>query len=112
MTRAFGSPKTRHTAGSGRKPGKQYASHSRRLRFARPAIHLECQIAEPAVIQNRGKCTAFFGLQNLNAPTRFHEDPDFLRPDCSAWSRSWHNGYRVACTLKTLKTGNRSGDGQ
>ena len=26
--------------------------------------------------------------------------------------RSWHNGYRVACTLKTLKTGNRSGDGQ
>jgi len=49
MTRAFGSPKTPHTAGSGRKPGKQYASHSRRLRFARPAIHLECQIAEPAV---------------------------------------------------------------
>jgi len=26
--------------------------------------------------------------------------------------RGWHNGYRVACTLKTLKTDNRSGDGQ
>ena len=25
--------------------------------------------------------------------------------------RGWHNGYRVACTLKTLKTGNRSGNG-
>src|SRR5512133_3763994 len=30
ITRAFGSPKTPHTVGSGRKPGKQYASHSRR----------------------------------------------------------------------------------
>jgi len=49
MTRAFGSPKTPHTVGSGRKPGKQYASHSRRLRFPRPAIHLGCQIAEPPV---------------------------------------------------------------
>src|SRR5256714_14901826 len=53
MTRAIGSPKTPHTVGCGRKPGKQYASHSRRLRFARPAIHLRCQTAEPAVIQNR-----------------------------------------------------------
>jgi uncharacterized protein DUF3987 len=26
--------------------------------------------------------------------------------------RSWHNGYRVACTLKTLKIRNRSGNGQ
>src|SRR5262249_4514476 len=50
MTRAIGSPKTPHTVGSGRKPGKQYASHSRRLRFARPAIHLGCQTAERAVI--------------------------------------------------------------
>src|ERR1700745_593369 len=48
MTRAIGSPKTPHTVGSGRKPGKQYASHSRRLRLARPAIHPGCQIAEPA----------------------------------------------------------------
>ena len=31
MTRAFGSPKTPCTVGSARKPGKQYASHSRRL---------------------------------------------------------------------------------
>src|SRR4029077_15296916 len=28
MTRAFGSPKMPHTVGSGRKPGKQYASQS------------------------------------------------------------------------------------
>ena len=26
--------------------------------------------------------------------------------------RGWHNGYRVSGTLKTLKTGNRSGDGR
>ena len=29
ITRAFGSPKIPRTVGSGRKPGKQYASHSR-----------------------------------------------------------------------------------
>jgi hypothetical protein len=52
ITRAFGSPKTPHTVGPGRKPGKQYASHSRRLRFARPAILLGCQIAASVVIQN------------------------------------------------------------
>ena len=39
ITRAFGSPKMPRTVGSGRKPGKQYASQSRRLRFAVPAIH-------------------------------------------------------------------------
>jgi hypothetical protein len=33
MTRAFGSPKTPLIVGSGRKPAKQYASHSRRFRF-------------------------------------------------------------------------------
>src|SRR5262245_23980952 len=59
MTRAIGSPKTPHTVGSGRKPGKQYASHSRRLRFDRPAIQLGCQIADPAVIQNRQEMHSF-----------------------------------------------------
>jgi hypothetical protein len=38
ITRAFGSPKTPRTVGCGRKPGNQYASHSRRLRFAVRAI--------------------------------------------------------------------------
>src|SRR5262249_32732791 len=32
ITRAFGSPKMPRAVGSGRKPGKQYASHSRRIR--------------------------------------------------------------------------------
>src|SRR5262252_4545456 len=32
ITRAFGSPKMPRTVGAGRKPGKQYASHSRRVR--------------------------------------------------------------------------------
>jgi len=38
MTRAFGSPKTPRTVGSGRKPGNAYASHSRRCRFVEFAI--------------------------------------------------------------------------
>src|SRR5271157_248693 len=39
ITRAFGSPKMPRTVGSGRKPGNEYASQSRRLRFAVRAIH-------------------------------------------------------------------------
>src|SRR5215467_14191313 len=39
ITRAFGSPKTPLIVGSGRKPGKQYASHSRRLRV--PVLAME-----------------------------------------------------------------------
>src|SRR5207344_2326577 len=38
ITRAFGSPKIPRTVGSGRKPGNEYASHSRRLRFDARAI--------------------------------------------------------------------------
>jgi hypothetical protein len=38
MTRAFGSPNTPRTVLSGRNPGKAYASHSRRCRFAELAI--------------------------------------------------------------------------
>jgi hypothetical protein len=53
ITRAFGSPNTPCTVGSGRNPGKLYASHRRRQRFAVLAIHLGCQIGGPAVIQNR-----------------------------------------------------------
>jgi len=37
------------TVGSGRKPGNEYVSQSRRLRFAARAIHLWCQIPSPAV---------------------------------------------------------------
>jgi magnesium-transporting ATPase (P-type) len=62
--RAFGSPKTPHTVGSGRKPGKQYASHSRRPRFACPAILLGCQIAALAVIQNRQEMHSFLRLSD------------------------------------------------
>ncbi len=38
MTRAFGSPNTPRTVLCGRNPGKAYASHSRRCRFAELAI--------------------------------------------------------------------------
>lgn len=38
MTRAFGSPNTPRTAGSGRNPGNAYSSQSRRRRFAELAI--------------------------------------------------------------------------
>jgi hypothetical protein len=39
ITRAFGSPKMPRTVGSGRKPGNEYVSPSRRLRFNGRAIH-------------------------------------------------------------------------
>jgi hypothetical protein len=38
ITRALGSPKTPRTVGSGRNPGKAYASQSRRFRFVDLAI--------------------------------------------------------------------------
>jgi hypothetical protein len=38
ITRVFGSPKIPRTIGSGRKPGNEYVSHSRRLRFDLRAI--------------------------------------------------------------------------
>jgi integrase len=39
ITRAFGSPKIPRTVGSGRKPGNEYVSHSRRRRLDARAIH-------------------------------------------------------------------------
>jgi len=53
ITRALGSPNTPCTVGSGRNPGKIYASHSRRGRFAVLVIHLGCQIEVHSGIQNR-----------------------------------------------------------
>ena len=47
MTRAVGSPNTPRTVGSVRNPGKLYASHSRRFRFADLAIQTCCQIQQP-----------------------------------------------------------------
>ena len=52
ITRAFGSPKMPRTVGCGRKPGNEYASHSRRLRFAVRAIQHSWSIRSPAVMQN------------------------------------------------------------
>jgi len=43
MTRAFGSPNTPRTVLCGRNPGKAYASHSRRCRFAELAIRKSSQ---------------------------------------------------------------------
>src|SRR5262245_7940726 len=51
ITRAFGSPKMPRTVGCGRKPGNQYASQSRRLRFAVIAIQHSCWIPSAAVMQ-------------------------------------------------------------
>jgi len=64
ITRAFGSPKMPRTVGAGRKPGKQYASHSRRVRWDRRAMHTAC--------------TAFSGFQPPKSPTRIHEDPQLF----------------------------------
>ena len=53
ITRAFGSPKMPRTVGSGRKPGKQYASPSRLRRKDRRAIQIAWQIPNLAETQNR-----------------------------------------------------------
>src|SRR5262249_42559299 len=53
IIRAFGSPNTPCTVCSGRNPGKLYASHSRRGRFAVLVIHLGCQIKALSEIKNR-----------------------------------------------------------
>jgi hypothetical protein len=47
MTRALGSPKTPRTVGRGRKPGKAYASHSRRTRFVEVAMQTYSQFPPP-----------------------------------------------------------------
>jgi len=47
MTRAFGSPKTPRTVGRGQKPGKAYASHSRRFRFVEVAMPTWSQFPVP-----------------------------------------------------------------
>jgi hypothetical protein len=62
ITRAFGSPKTPHTVGSGRKPGKQYASHSRRGRFAALVIHLDAKSKPAPKSKIARKSTAFLRL--------------------------------------------------
>src|SRR5262245_40035669 len=72
ITRAFGSPKMPRTLGCGRKPGKQYASHSRRRRFDGRAIQLECQIPSPAVMQNTYTMHRFVALL---APKFTHSIP-------------------------------------
>ena len=62
ITRAFGSPKMPRTTGSGRKPGKQYASHSRRFREDRRTIQIAWQIPSPAGMHNPYAMHSFLEL--------------------------------------------------
>ena len=62
MTRAFGSPKTPRTVGCGRKPGKIYASHSRRIRFAEVAM------------QTCSQFPPFLNMPERQHPRRFQVD--------------------------------------
>jgi hypothetical protein len=78
ITRAFGSPKIPRTVGSGRKPGNEYVSQSRRGRFdARAIIHRSCQISNPAKMQMPLAIPSFVEFSTSKSPTRFYEDPDF-----------------------------------
>jgi hypothetical protein len=72
ITRAFGSPKTPHTVCSGRKPRKQYASTSRRIRKDRRAIQSECQIPRRPNTQN---LYAMHSFLRLSAPHFTHSNP-------------------------------------
>jgi hypothetical protein len=64
MTRAFGSPNTPRTVLCGRNPGKAYASHSRRCRFAELAIGKSSQF-------RAARKTPFFTLEMLDLPPQF-----------------------------------------
>jgi len=76
ITRAFGSPKIPRTVGSGRKPGNEYVSQSRRGRFdARAIIHRSCQISNPAKMQMPLAIPSFVEFSTSKSPTRFYEDP-------------------------------------
>src|SRR6516164_2725025 len=72
ITRAFGSPKMPRTVGSGRKPGKQYASHSRLRRRHRRAIQIAWQIPAPAEMQNP---YAIHSFPRRSAPDLAHTTP-------------------------------------
>jgi hypothetical protein len=72
ITRALGSPKIPRTVAPGRKPGNQYVSQSRRLRFDGRAIHQSCQIPIPAVMQNH---QAMRGLLTPSASQITHSIP-------------------------------------
>jgi len=69
MTRAFGSPNTPRTVLCGRNPGKAYASHSRRRRFAELAIRKSSQFRAT-------EKTPFFTREMLDLPPQFtHTNP-------------------------------------
>jgi hypothetical protein len=65
MMRAIGSPKTPRTVGWGRKPGKTYASVSRRDRLRERAIGQSCQISGGS--QHRFQ-TVISGIKPLSRP--------------------------------------------
>jgi hypothetical protein len=82
ITRAFGSPKMPRTVGCGRKPGKQYASHSRLRRKDRRAIQIAWQIPSPVETHSPYAIHSFLGP---SASTSTHPNP--RRPEISGIGR-------------------------
>src|SRR4249919_2948634 len=96
IRRAFGSPKMPRTVGSGRKPGNEYVSQSRRRRFDARAIHQSCSNSKSRKMQNPLAIPRFLEFSTQKLPTRFYEDPlsiaaflsDLLPMNCSPGSVS------------------------
>jgi hypothetical protein len=68
ITRAFGSPKIPRTVGSGRKPGTEYVSQSRRRRSDARAIRNSCQISQPEKCRVPLQSPLFSRFQRTNHP--------------------------------------------
>jgi hypothetical protein len=66
------------TVGSGRKPGNEYVSQSRRRRFDARAIHQSCSNSKSRKMQNPLAISRFLEFSTQKLPTRFYEDPEFL----------------------------------
>src|SRR5207253_2742986 len=81
ITRAFGSPNTPRTMRCGRKPGKAYASCSRRCRFVEFVIRFRCQIRAPHETSESQYPQAFCNVNLVKSPTRFPEDPSSISVD-------------------------------
>src|SRR6516225_6520436 len=87
MTRAFGSPKTPCTVGCGRKPGKQYASHSRRLRCLVLAIQNHGNFQARSKCKKSRKFTGFWHYPRKNAHS-IPRRPKIFRIPVNQWSLS------------------------
>src|ERR1700724_534946 len=85
------------TVGSGRKPGNEYVSQSRRRRFDARAIHQSCSNSKSRKMQNPLAIPRFLEFSTQKLPTRFYEDPRLTTSDRLSFTRPSNLPTMVAC---------------